>query len=1203
MRTRKQKAELQEAGHVPSPPQQLPVTTRPRRTTRQSSRSASAEPTPNPTSLAPHTQDKAADRVVGSRVAKKSREPINKSNQKKPQKKPTQSSRSSTTSRLPTTFEQPIETEHATPYGYSTPFHDTPESVRHTEQTEGSHISLSSTSPLSSSSGSNGNLAPPQGNSLATNAQSQRQMSQTSQLFASIVESNSPKSQGRLLLSGSGNYRAPYAESQASTTPPSSPPRSGHILSPRSEADESSGGDPGAAASQSGAANEAVAPATLVENGPSREEEADNSAPSGHQLLAPGAGEPTNGEVKSAELFNWREGPPTFDYLGNEVPQVYLTTLLPLSVLREVSLFIAGHDDIHETDLASAITDKLTNEMETVEDPDESLVSEESDRERELSPIESVHSAEEDIEPEQQPEPTLEPTPEQPPETPRRGWGISSLIPSSVSRLLPFGRNTPATPQDIATPDHRNERQQQHAATEPSRPHISATQGTSRVLPLAPPATSATLSTQDAVDSSTPTPNPFLSDTLPLSKKRTLSRTALFKTRSEEKLRNKRRYKRRDLELEIDKLQKQERLWAQYVNKMDLEWLKVKNGGTRDNPHNMRQGRLAENRRQEQISYEENRQREKDEFAEECRQKAEEYKVKMMEEITGVKRRRQSPESIPNPPGCSYGMYDEYFDISSDEDEPTPPPAKKARLTPADYGKLMPANFGGSQEEYEVWRKAIQAAEAAHKASLAADSPSKTPLQPTRFGSSNASPTPSESPSKSYEVSASPRINVFEDEERARLRLQKYFEEEDAKAARRLRSPSKVVEEPNLSTIEEQSEGSTYIEPERYNWPEGYVHQNTFTVPDDSYEDDEEYDPKDSYLTPAKKTPAGSAGIGSTTPKPSGPFGSTAQSTDSQKGPSGAELSYIKQRDQALKYAPKTPSRLQQSSRLSSSTVASDDQTPRANQESQNDYGADDFSIKGRATQSAQDPSQRKFVSTEVPPGYQWTPFGPIPDPSYHRRVAFEAQASTSSDTSEPSFQDSTTADPATQSTTTLPSSNFGQSFDSNVGSTFPTSFGSTFGSSQPQDHPVQSQPETSSSSEKTFELSSSFVPFNFNPYADNRDDMTPRAQAFMDSHWGPHDDDTALKNFQEEFEAFQAQAIKRDNASLPAPASPLGSASELLRQLLPRPAEGESFRYPESLGMTDKGRTYLEAMWGPADEENAAASVAREFDDYLAVV
>ncbi|KAJ5916655.1 hypothetical protein N7504_000670 [Penicillium tannophilum] len=35
---------------------------------------------------------------------------------------------------------------------------------------------------------------------------------------------------------------------------------------------------------------------------------------------------------------------------------------------------------------------------------------------------------------------------------------------------------------------------------------------------------------------------------------------------------------------------------------------------------------------------------------------------------TGNKRKRTSPESIPNPPGCSYGMYDEYF-VFDDDDE------------------------------------------------------------------------------------------------------------------------------------------------------------------------------------------------------------------------------------------------------------------------------------------------------------------------------------------------------------------------------------------------------------------------------------------------------------------------------------------------------------------------------------------------------
>lgn len=34
----------------------------------------------------------------------------------------------------------------------------------------------------------------------------------------------------------------------------------------------------------------------------------------------------------------------------------------------------------------------------------------------------------------------------------------------------------------------------------------------------------------------------------------------------------------------------------------------------------------------------------------------------------GNKRKRSSPESIPNPPGCSYGMYDEYFTFDDDDE-------------------------------------------------------------------------------------------------------------------------------------------------------------------------------------------------------------------------------------------------------------------------------------------------------------------------------------------------------------------------------------------------------------------------------------------------------------------------------------------------------------------------------------------------------
>ena len=1009
----------------------------------------------------------------------------------------------------------------------------------------------------------------PERNPPATTGPPNLPFPETCQFRSNPLEEKLPESSIEPLISGHGNCQPPTRETLSPTSPPISRLRSGRLLSPRSESGSTILGKVAA-----------IKPPATVKTVPSPVEEGQGIIGHRHSPSVSGASDPESGSAKSPEIFNWREGPAAFDSMGSSIPQVYLTSLLPLSALRDVSLFIAGHDDILGTALPSAIAEKLTNLTQAEHDPDESVVSEESDIDREASPAEPKAT------------PAMVTEQDQQPVTPRRGWGLSSFIPATVSRFLPFGRNTVTTPQSATSTDPHNEPRQQYAATEPRRPHVSVTQGSDHIprnrAPLRAPRTSQI---QDSTELTTPSQNIFVPDDLALSQKRTLSRASLLKSRGQEAVRSERRTKRRALEKELEELKKREAIHAEHLKRMENEWLKVKFGGTKTNPYNMRQGRVEEKRLREEGAREEAKIREQEEFAEECRKRAEQYKEEMIAKTTGRKRLRpKSPESIPNPPGCSYGMYDKYFELSSsDEDEPSSPPAKKSR-TVGDDLKLKPANFTGSREDYAEWSRRLTAAREADKA----NSPSKSPLQPTPYGSTNISPSPS-------------RLS------------QNIFEMDQQKAANRSLSPSKGAKDLDLSSIEEQSEGASYISPDRQQKPEGHVHQNTFTVPDDSDSESDEGDdesPKEPGSA-TKKKPAGASQAHS--------MENSGQPADSQKGPSGAEISYIKQRDQALKYAPKTPSRLHQSSRLSASTLASEDKTPRASQLAQDDNEEDDFTVKRsgqwapNATHSTPTPADRASDSSAssttpaaAPPVF--TPWGDI---------SAQGQA-----TSKQSAGSSEQADPASQGTTPAASSQFGQSFNSNASSTFPTSFGSTFGSSQPTLPSSQTHAEPSGSFKTS--RSTSFDPATYDPYAAHRATMSPRAQAYVDSHWRPQDDDLAATNFKTEFEAFEVEANERDNATttagthetvdnsktLPPPSNideaagpnKNGEKTKTKEQILQNlgvptlPRNGEPFPYPEKYEMSDRARSFIDAMWGPEAEEAAAERFVDEYRRFCAL-
>ena len=285
------------------------------------------------------------------------------------------------------------------------------------------------------------------------------------------------------------------------------------------------------------------------------------------------------------------------------------------------------------------------------------------------------------------------------------------------------------------------------------------------------------------------------------------------------------------------------------------------------------------------------------------------------------RKRRSSPDSIPNPKGASYGMDLDYFGwVSSDSDTEStashPPSSKRIRHNASDTSEFV--------DSFNANPHTILPGETS-ASKVIGDPFRATPYTGTTFA-----------------IKDSPKHhdggNVFNEERSV------------AKA-----EPTKSTPEPCYNSFRVPSPGSS----------------------DDEDEDDELYDPSISQAQPATVSPISlptSSLAQATTSAVSPPTPNATSSVEVAKPdqsmappahpgqilatfqpnniPSATEISLNIQRERALKYATKKPSRLQQSSRLSTSTIASDAQA-----EDEEQYEPPSATQKGFNNQTFGDPS------------------------------------------------------------------------------------------------------------------------------------------------------------------------------------------------------------------------------------------------------
>ncbi|KAL9131291.1 MAG: hypothetical protein Q9217_000726 [Psora testacea] len=262
----------------------------------------------------------------------------------------------------------------------------------------------------------------------------------------------------------------------------------------------------------------------------------------------------------------------------------------------------------------------------------------------------------------------------------------------------------------------------------------------------------------------------------------------------------------------------------------------------------------------------------------------------------GDKRKRApSPETIPNPKGASYGMDLDYFGYDSDDDNAStvshPPSSKRQRLSASGRGEAVDS-----------------------------------------FNQDSHTPSPGVTPSD--EVIGDPR--------RARPYTGTMFAIDDTSKQHQggnifgeQASPEKAASAHQTPAIQTNSfkVPSPGDSDDEYEYDESYIGitatptraptASLLTTPTPNQAPSHSTTPASSPLKSKPMSPA-KAPKASQTVAPPSRFIEQPSTSASATAPSASEISLNIQRERALKYAAKTPSRLQQSSRLSTSTVTSD---------------------------------------------------------------------------------------------------------------------------------------------------------------------------------------------------------------------------------------------------------------------------------------
>ena len=257
----------------------------------------------------------------------------------------------------------------------------------------------------------------------------------------------------------------------------------------------------------------------------------------------------------------------------------------------------------------------------------------------------------------------------------------------------------------------------------------------------------------------------------------------------------------------------------------------------------------------------------------------------------GEKKRKRapSPDSIPNPKGCSYGMDLDYFGWVSDDEEPAstvshPPSSKRKRVSTSSHDAFIDP-FNANRH--------VQLPGDSSSSELIGDPLRGRPYTGTMFAIKN---TPTQGQADNFD---------------------------ERTAAERVTSADKTPTA-QCNTFRVPSPGDS--DSDEFEYDESYV-GNATPMNAASVAPSQAPSQSPTSTSSPQKSQASSPAKLPKTPQAMAPPPRPAPQPvvlPSMSTPSASEISLNIQRERALKYAAKTPSRLQQSSRLSTSTIASD---------------------------------------------------------------------------------------------------------------------------------------------------------------------------------------------------------------------------------------------------------------------------------------